>query len=296
MEHETSTPSPRLSVHAPADWAEQEWTHNLRLHLIKKICFFPSSPCGIWAARLSYSGMSALCSCNQNTHARVGRGMSSFAWSACTSRPSWLHDLRIRHQSSAIKARPCNLARVSYSIECERHECCVCVGMAHVHGRKQASNACRNSVQTYGVLMSELWVSLVWYIPANKQDGLQVKEEEGGKDKKKKKKTLALNFNNVSYLNDRKWNYLAPAVFHSAPLLYICKAIYPLLLSNRATYPGSHLQTASEKKKKRRKEKWKCCRAPAETWHRSLWVLNCLNMHIMSGLRRVKLALPLNEL
>lgn len=83
----------------------------------------------------------------------------------------------------------------------------------------------------------------------------------------------------MSYLNNWEWNYLAPAVFHSAPLLYICKAIYPLLLSNRATYPGSHLQTAREKKKKR-----KCCGVLAETRRRSLRVLNCLNMHIISHL------------
>lgn len=80
----------------------------------------------------------------------------------------------------------------------------------------------------------------------------------------------------MSYLNDWKWNYLVPAVFHSTPLLYFCKAIYPLLLSNRATYPGSHLQTAWKN--------WKRWSILAETRRRSLRVLNCLNMHIMSHL------------
>lgn len=111
----------------------------------------------------------------------------------------------------------------------------------------------------------------IWYFPPNKHSNtLQVKK------KGKKKKHSHLNFNNVSYLNDWKWNYLAPAVFHCTPLLYFCKAICPLLLSNRATYPGSHLQTA--------RKNWKRCSVLAETGRRSLWVLNCLNMHIMSRL------------
>lgn len=127
----------------------------------------------------------------------------------------------------------------------------------------------------YGLIMPKLWVRLEY------DTFYQINEATPGRSRKKKKKHRHLNFNNVSYLNDWKWNYSAPAVFYCAPLLYICKAIYPLLLSNRATYPGSHLQIAWEKK---RKKKRKCCSVLAETRHCSLWVLNCLNMHIMSRL------------
>ena len=128
-------------------------------------------------------------------------------------------------------------------------------------------------VRTLWLISSELLVRLAYDIsqPNTHSNTLQVKKKE-----KKKKKHSHLNFNNVSHLNDWKWNYLAPAVFHSTPLLYFCKAICPLLLSNRATYPGSHLQTA--------RKNWKRCSVLAETGRRSLWVLNCLNMHIMSRL------------
>lgn len=127
-------------------------------------------------------------------------------------------------------------------------------------------------VRTLWLISSELWVRLAYDISHQINTATPCRSRKRGK----KKKHSHLNFNNVSYLNDWKWNYLAPAVFPCTPLLYFCKAICPLLLSNRATYPGSHLQTA--------RKNWKRCSVLAETGRRSLWVLNCLNMHIMSRL------------
>lgn len=114
---------------------------------------------------------------------------------------------------------------------------------------KHIPRVCTNAT---GLIMSELRVGSVYDIshPINtatpcrsRGKGVGVGAGRGWGEHR------LLNFNNVSHLSDWKWNYLVPAVFHSTPLLYFCKAIYPLLLSNRATYPGSHLQTAGKKLK-----------------------------------------------
>ena len=180
--------------------------------------------------------------------------------------PHWQHDLHIKHQSAVIKPRPETRLTFQTKLSARCMNAHLCSYGACARQETSVKHIPRPSSNT---LTDNVWAvsqTCIWYFPPNKHSNtLQVK-----KKKKKKKKHTHLNFNNVSYLNDWKWNYLAPAVFHSTPLLYFCKAIYPLLLSNRATYPGSHLQTA--------RKNWKRWSVLTETGRRSLWVLNCLSI------------------
>ncbi len=165
--------------------------------------------------------------------------MSSFTWS--TSHHIDSVTPHTKHQSAVIKpgSETWLWFRAKLSVRSMNAHLCSYGACAWQETSVQLIPQLSTNALTDNVLAMS--PTCVWYFPPNKHSNpLQVK---------KKKNPWLLNSNNVSHLNDWKWNYLAPAVFHSTPLLYFCKAIYPLLLSNRATYPGSHLQTAREKKK-----------------------------------------------